>query len=320
MTQQESSREWTWVGGDVSKDHVDIATIDGRSWHVPMTVDALEEALSQLPQHIHLVLESTGGYEELPAAVVRRAGGRVTIVNPKRVRDFARACGQHAKSDPVDAHVIARFGCAMQLKPQEAIDEETLHLRALVDRRYQLVTNRAAEKNRLPLAPPTTRESITRHIAWLTENIEELDRELAEMVERPRFDARARVMRSVPGVGPITVATLLALCPELGSLTGKQIAALVGLAPFANESGARRGRRRIFGGRARVRSILYLAAVVATRHNPPLRAFYQRLVAAGKAKKAAFTAVARKLLTHLNAMVRDGVEWSPPALVENSCC
>ena len=321
MTQQQSSGEWFWVGGDVSKDHVDIAVLDGRSWRVPMTVEALEEVVSQLPASgVHLVVESTGGYEELASAVFRRAGARVSVVNPKRVRDFARACGQLAKSDPVDARVLAHFGRAMQPRPQEALDEEMLGLRAVLDRRHQLVTNRVAEKNRLKLAPPTVREDISEHIDWLTERIEQLDRRLAQMLELPRFEARARLLRSVPGVGPITVVTLLALCPELGSLDRKRIACLAGLAPFANESGGIKGRRRIFGGRARVRSILYLAAVVASRHNPPLRAFYERLVASGKAKKAAFTAVARKLLTQLNAIVRDGAEWSLPAASENSCC
>lgn len=321
MTQEEDSREWLWVGGDVSKAHVDIATWDVRSWRVPMRAEALEELVLQLPaSNVHLVVESTGGYEELVLAVFRRAGARVSVVNPKRVRDFARACGQFAKADPVDARVLAHFGRVMQPRPQEPMGGETLELRALLDRRHQLVTNRVGEKNRLKLAPPTVRDDIQEHIDWLTERIGRLDEQLADMVELPRFESRARLMRSVPGVGPITAVTLLALLPELGSLDRKRIASLVGLAPFANESGAIKGRRRIFGGRARVPSILYLAAVVASRHNPPLKAFHERLVASGKAKKAAFTAVARKLLTNLNAIVRDGTEWSLPAASENRCC
>ena len=321
MTQEAGSVETVWVGGDVSKDSVDIAVVDGSSWCAPMTVEALEEVVSQLPsRRVHLVVESTGGYEELVVSVFRRAGARVSVVNPKRARDFARASGQFAKADPVDARVLADFGRAMRPRPQEPMDLETRELRALLDRRHQLVTNRVAEKNRLQLAPRTVRDDIREHIAWLTERIGRLDQQLAGMVELPRFESRARLMRSVPGVGPITTVTLLALLPELGTLDRKRIASLVGLAPFANESGAIKGRRRIFGGRKRVRSILYLAAVVATRHNPPLRAFYERLLAAGKAKKAAFTAVARKLLTQLNAIVRDGVEWSLPPESENSCC
>lgn len=321
MTQEEGSGETVWVGGDVSKDNVDIAVLDGPSWCAPMTVEALEEVVTKLPsRHVHLVVESTGGYEELVVAVFRRAGACVSVVNPKRVRDFARACGQFAKADPVDARVLAHFGGAMRPRPQEPMDPETRELRALLDRRHQLVTNRVAEKNRLQLAPPTVRGDIREHIAWLTERIGYFDELLADMVELPRFESRARLMRSVPGVGPITTVTLLALLPELGSLDRKRIASLVGLAPFANESGAIKGRRRIFGGRARVRSILYIAAVVATRHNPPLEAFYERLVASGKAKKAAFTAVARKLLIQLNAILRDGVEWSLPASQQNSCC
>jgi len=321
MAQRERSEELVWVGGDVSKCSVDLAVLDGPSWSVPMTVEALEEVVSQLAsRQIHLVVESTGGYEELVLAVFRRAGARVSVVNPKRVRDFARACGQLAKSDPVDARVLAHFGQAMRPRPQQPMDDQTLELRALLDRRHQLVTNRVMEKNRVKLAPPPVREDIRQHISWLTERIKRLDEQLAEMAELPRFESRARLMRTVPGVGPITVATLLGLCPELGSLDRKRIASLVGLAPFANESGAIKGRRRIYGGRARVRSILYLAAVVASRHNPPLKAFYERLVASGKAKKAAFTAVARKLLTQLNAIVRDGADWSLPAASENSCC
>ena len=310
MTQGQGSGKTVWVGGDVSKRSVDLAITDGPSWSVAMTAEALEEVVTRLPiQHVHLVVEATGGYEEPVVTVFRRAGARVSVVNPKRVRDFARACGQFAKADPVDARVLAHFGRAMRPRPQQAMDPETKALRALLDRRHQLVTNRVAEKNRLKLAPSIVRDDIREHIEWLTVRIGELDAQLAEMVQLPRFESRARLMRSVPGVGPVTAVTLLAMLPELGSLDRKRIASLVGLAPFANESGAIKGRRRIFGGRARVRSALYLAALVASRHNVPLKNFYDRLVAAGKAKKAALTAVARKLLTQLNAIVRDGVEW-----------
>ena len=321
MTQEVAEEETIWVGGDVSKDSVDIAVLEGPSWSVPMIVEALDEVVTQLSApRVHLVVESTGGYEEQVVAVFRRAGARVSVVNPKRVRDFARACGQFAKSDPVDARVLARFGLAMRPRPQEPMDLETRELRALLDRRHQLVTNRVAEKNRLKLAPEMMREDIAEHITWLTERIERLDKQLAERTKLPRFDKRAQLMRTVPGVGPITVATVLAYLPELGPLDRKRIASLVGLAPFANESGAIKGRRRIFGGRARVRSILYIAAVVATRHNPPLKAFYERLIAAGKAKKVAFVAVARKLLTQLNAILRDGVQWGVEPDAEYSCC
>jgi transposase len=286
-----------------------------------MDADSLEEVLNQMPSgSVHLVVESTGGYEELVVAVFRRAGARVSVVNPKRVRDFARACGQFAKADPVDAAVLAQFGRAMSPRPTEPLDPETLELRALLDRRHQLVVARVAEKNRLKLAPPPVRDDIQAHIDWLTSRIDHFDQMLEERLKQPCFDAKSRLLRSVPGVGPVTTVTLLALLPELGSTDRKRIAALAGLAPYANESGLIKGRRRIFGGRARVRSVLYLAAVVASRHNPPLKAFYRRLVENGKAKKAALTAVARKLLTQLNAILRDGAEWSNTPISENSCC
>ena len=286
-----------------------------------MEAHAIDEAIGALPDgKVHLVVESTGGYEELVVATFRRAGARVSVVNPKRVRDFARACGQFAKADPVDARILAQFGRAMRPAPTEPLDPQTLELRALLDRRHQLVVNRVAEKNRLKLAPPPVRDDIQAHIDWLTERIDDFEQQLKTLLERPRFKDKARVVQSVPGVGTITTVTLLALLPELGSTNRKRIAALAGLAPYANESGAIKGRRRIFGGRARVRSILYLAAVVASRHNPTLKAFYRRLLDNGKAKKVALTALARKLLTQLNALVRDGVEWSQPDTSEYSCC
>jgi transposase len=253
--------------------------------------------------------------------VLREFGHAVSIVNPKRVRDFAKAAGQLAKTDKLDARVLVAFAEAFTPRPMLARSVEEQELQALLDRRRPLVDARTAEKNRRLLAPPVTHPSIDRHIGWLDEQIRELDGELEQRSAKiESLCAHLERLRAVPGVGKVTALTLLLDVPELGQLNRKEIAALVGLAPFARDSGRLRGRRGIWGGRSDARSMLYLAALSATRSNAPLKAFYARLVEAGKPKKAALAATARKLLTALNAIVRDSSAWTPQKVLQPGCC
>jgi transposase len=259
---------------------------------------------------IGVVLEATGGLETPVASALAAAGLPVAVVNPRQVREFARGSGQRAKTDRLDARVLARFGEHVRPPCRPLPDAATQELARLVTRRRQLVEMLTAERNRRqgPAAPLA--DSLDEHIAWLQARISDLDRTLATLLrESPVWQADAALLQSVPGVGPVLTATLLAELPELGRLDRKRIAALVGVAPFTRESGRWRGRAMIGGGRAAVRATLYMAALVATRHNPVLRTFYQRLVAAGKAKKLALTAVMRKLLVILNAIRRDQARW-----------
>jgi transposase len=267
------------------------------------------------------VKEATGGYEQLVAKALRACGVAVCIVNPRQVRDFAKATGQLAKTDRIDARVLARFGAAVQPRVTPVKAEETDALRALLDRRRQLVEARTAEKNRRKTAPAAVVGSIDDHIEWLDQQIDALDHDIeAELAQFAVLAAHARRLATVPGVGRIVAVTLLTHLPELGMVGRKQITALAGLAPYARESGLHRGRRSIWGGRGEARAMLFLAAQSAARWNAPLTAFYARLVANGKCKKAALAAVARKLLVTVNAMMRDQRSWQPAALAEPGCC
>ena len=232
------------------------------------------------------------------------------LVNPKRVRDFARAAGQLAKTDHLDALVLARFGKALEPLPYQARSEDAEQLKEWVSRRKQLVDMRSAEKNRLSSARGDVRERIQRHIEYLDEEIEALDQDIENLIsQHGEWQEQANLMRSAPGVGQVTAATLIAELPELGKVNRQKIAVLVGLAPLNQDSGHKRGRRRIYGGRATVRRVLYMAALTATRSNPTLKAYLENLLARGKVWKVAITACMRKLLVILNAMVRDGREW-----------
>ncbi len=259
-----------------------------------------------------VVVEASGGYE---AAIVSELVGRgqaVALVNPTRVRAFARAEGILAKTDKIDAGVIARFGATMKPEPQARRDLSQLELNHWVTRRRQLVLMVTAEKNRLQTAPEPIQADIARHIAWMQAEIEALEQRINQAIAaNPTWRETARRIETVPGVGAITASTLVADLPELGQLNRQKIAALVGVAPFNHDSGKRRGQRRIFGGRASVRSVLYMATLSAIRHNPVIKSFYQRLLAKGKLKKVALTACMRKLLVILNAMVKTGQDWSP---------
>lgn len=310
-----------WIGIDVAKDMIDVAQgPNGSVRRVVRAVEPLQEWARTVARGTRAVLEATGGYEQLVADVLRAHGVMVCIVNPRQVRDFAKATGQLAKTDRLDARVLAHFGVALQPRSTMKLSNETIELRALLDRRRQLVETRTAEKNRRHTAPESVIGSIDDHIEWLDEQIERLDQAIeAATAKCIDLADSVRRLRTVPGVGSVVAATLLTHLPELGTLDRQRIAALAGLAPFARESGTQRGRRAIWGGRGAARAMLFLAAQSAARWNAPLRLFYDRLVARGKPKKVALAAVARKLLVTLNAMLRDQRPWQP-LLPEPSCC
>lgn len=313
-----------YVGIDVGKAHLDVALRPtgggpgGEQWVVgndEAGIEALRVRLHALrPTPTLVVLEATGGREIPVAAALAAAGLPVAVVNPRQVRDFARAIGQLAKTDALDAALLARFAEAVQPAPRPLPAAAAQEFSALLSRRRQLVGMQTAERQRLDTALPTVRPHIERHLAWLAQELADLDRTLRDRVQAsPIGRQREDLLRSVPGIGPTTAFTLLADLPELGTLDHKQIAALVGVAPLNRDSGSSvRGKRGVWGGRARVRSALYMATLVATRHNPVIAAFYQRLCAGGKPKKLALTACMHKLLTILNAILRHATPWQVP--------
>jgi transposase len=274
-------------------------------------VHALCERLRPL-QPTLVVLEATGGFHHLVAAALTAAGLPVAVINPKQARRFAEATGRLAKTDPLDAALLAHFAEAIRPTPRPLPDAQAQALRELLDRRRQLVGMRVAETHRLAaVTTPAVRQAIAKHLRWLQRQLATLEADLDAAVRAsPAWRADEDLLRSVPGVGPVVARTLLAELPELGRLTRRQIAGLVGLAPLNRDSGRWHGPRHIQGGRAEARKALYQAGLVAARFNPLLRAFYQRLRGAGKAAKVALIAVARKLLTMLNAMLRDHSPWN----------
>lgn len=311
-----TTMDQVFVGIDVSKARLDVACRpDGSAFseaNTPQGAAALVARLRGLGPAL-VVLEATGGLEAPAASALAAAGLAVAVVNPRQVRDFARATGRLAKTDRIDAAVLAHFADAVRPPVRPLPDDQARQLEALIVRRRQLVEMRAAEQNRLGAATAeAVRKGLEAHIAYLSVQVGEVDGELARAIEATEaWKAKDDLLRGVPGVGPVVSRTLLASLPELGSLTNKEVTALVGLAPVARDSGTPRGRRAIAGGRGPVRAVLYMAALTARRYNPALRAFYGRLTAAGKAAKVALTAVMRKLLTMLNAMVRKNRPWDP---------
>jgi transposase len=303
------------VGIDVGKEKLDVGLSGEKRVRTWANDEAGRKELSDwvVAQEAQLVVvEASGGYEAGIVSELVERGQAVALVNPTRVRAFARAEGILAKTDKIDAGVIARFGATMKPEPQARRDQSRVELNQWVTRRRQLVLMVTAEKNRLQTAAPAMQADIAKHIAWLQANIEALEEQINQAIAaNPRWSETARRSESVPGVGSITSSTLVADLPELGQLNRQKIAALVGLAPFNHDSGKRRGQRRIFGGRASVRSVLYMATLSAITHNPVIKSFYQRLLAKGKLKKVALTACMRKLLVILNAMIRTGQDWSP---------
>ena len=301
------------VGIDVSKAALDIAIRPtGQHWQIPHTNDAIHDLASQLVS-LHpflVVLEATGGLEIPLTGALATAGLPIVVVNPRQVRDFAKATGKLAKTDAIDAHVLAHFAEAVRPTPRPLPDAQTQAISAMLARRRQIVAMLTAEKNRLRTANGAVREDLLQHIAWLEERLSKLDTDLRETLRQsPIWREKDNLLQSVPGVGPVLSLTLLAQLPELGTLSRRQIAALVGVAPLNRDSGTLQGKRTIWGGRASVRAAFYMGALVASRWNPVLRAFYQRLCAAGKPKKVALTACMRKLLTLLNAMLKHRTLW-----------
>jgi transposase len=308
-----------YIGIDVSKSTLDICTSGGEVWQTPNDAGAVEALCARLAalQPALVVLEATGGYELRAAGALAAAGLPVAVVNPRQVRSYARSVGQLAKTDKIDARILVRFAAAVHPEPRPLPDAETREIEALITRRRQLVAMIMAEENRLSAAPPITRKEIKTHISWLRRQLAKINESIDDSVRRsPIWRIKDDLLQSVPGIGSTTSSTLLALLPELGALDKKQIAALVGVAPFNRDSGTLRGRRTVWGGRARVRTALYMAALVGTRWNPTLKAFYDRLRAGGKPFKVAIVACMHKLLIIVNAIIRDGRLWDASYLAE----
>lgn len=308
------------VGIDVAQATLAVALVPaGRTWEVPYTAEGLAALVAELESltPARVVLEATGGLQASAVAALALAGLPVVVVNPRQVRDFAKATGQLAKSDRLDALVLAQFAAAVQPPVRPLADEDAMRLSEFVTRRRQLVEMRRVEEQRLirleqQRAARRVRADVVDHIAWLSRRIDRVDEELRAAIEAsPVWRVKAQLYQSVRGVGPVVSRTLLAELPELGTVSAKVVAALVGVAPYVQDSGVWRGRRHIRGGRAEVRRVLYLGAMSGVRTNPILRAYYTRLVAAGKPRKVALIACAHKLLTILNAIARDQRPWAP---------
>ena len=308
-----------FIGIDVSRDSLEVASRPaGEHWQVsndPAGIASLLPRLRAL-QPTLIVLEATGGLELPVLAAIGSAGLPVVAVNPRQARDFAKAIGKLAKTDAIDARVLAHFADAVRPAVRPLPDAATRALGALVTRRRQLVEMLTAEENRRKAAPTAIRSDIQAHITWLRKRLKSADKELSQAVRSSSlWREQEDLLRSVKGVGPVVSVTLLADLPELGTINRKQIAALVGLAPINRDSGTMRGKRTIWGGRATVRAVLYMAALVGSRSNPVIQALYTRLLPAGKTKKVALTACMRKLLTILNALLKHRTRWAPQAPV-----
>ena len=303
-----------FIGIDVSKDKLDVAvypTIEQFTFGNDQTgIDQLLQRLRTLHPAL-IVFESTGGYELTAATTLFAAGLPVVIINARQVRDFAKSIGKLAKTDAIDAGVIAQFASAIKPDLRPLKDELTKELTALVTRRRQIVNMIVAESNRLPLAAKSSRRDIKTHIRWLKKRLAQIDTQIKGQIRNsPIFYKKDKILQSTPGIGPTTSATLICNVPELGTLNRKKIAALIGLAPLNRDSGRFRGRRMIWGGRAHVRAALYMGTLSAIQFNPVIHQFYRRLRDAGKCHKVAITACMRKLLIILNAMLRDQQCWS----------
>jgi transposase len=305
--------EEAWSGIDVAKAWLDVATSDEPVWRVANDVAGIATLVAQLTAQRPrlIVLEATGGYETAVTAALVAAGLAVAVVNPGQVRDFAKATGHLAKSDALDARVLALFAARVQPTPRPLPDAVAAELAALLARRRQVLEMRTAEQHRRPTLAPRLRPALDAHVVWLSQQLAELDGELDRTLrDSPVWRAKEDLLRSIPGIGPVVARTLLGELPELGCLDRGEVAALAGVAPLNQDSGRRRGKRRTWGGRAPVRAALYMAAVTATRCNPTIRALYTRLRAAGKPAKVALVACMRKLLIIANAILRDATPWS----------
>ncbi len=299
-----------FIGIDVSKARMDVATSrDAETWTVPNTPAGVENLVSRLQEQARalIILEATGGFEVPAVAALAAADLPVVVVNPRQVRDFAKATGQLAKTDRIDGSILCLFAARIRPPIRLLPDDEARALDVVLARRRQLIEMLTAEKNRLGFALPPVQTGIRKHIRWLERQLEDIDQDLDTRIRQsPACQAKNDLLRSVPGVGPNLARTLIAELPELGRLSRREIAALVGVAPLARDSGTLRGKRTVWGGRVPVRSALYLSVWSASKWNPVIRLFYTRLRERGKRPKGAQTACMRKLLTLLNAMVRDG--------------
>ena len=305
----------SFVGIDVSKNRLDLAVRPSGETRKASNdlrgIGSLVEFLKQVKPAM-VVMEGTGGMEAPLAAELMVSGIPVAVVNPRRIRDFARSSGKLAKTDTLDAQVLAHYGEVMELKPQPLPDAFTLEVKELAGRRRQVVEMLTSEKNRRSQASQRLRPQVEEHIRWLEADLKKLDQDLNDAIKSsPAWKEKDELLRSVPGVGPVMSMTLMCSLPELGRLNRCEIAALVGVAPFNRDSGAYRGQRRVSGGRKEVRSALYMGTLVATRFNPVVKAYYERLCAEGKPKKLALTACMRKLLVILNRMVHTQTHWNP---------
>ena len=307
--------ELVFAGIDVSKDRLDVAVLSSGEICSFDHDEAGMEALARKLGELHLesvIVEATGGLERTLVAILAAAAIPVIVVNPRQVRDFAKATGQLAKTDSIDALMLALFGQRVRPELRQLPDEETQALEALLVRRRQIIDMLVAENNRVDLASPRIAKDLKAHIRFLEKRLENVDAEIdAAIKNSPVWRTKDKLLRSVPGVGPVLSRTLLAELPELGRLSNNEISKLVGVAPLNRDSGRFRGTRRIWGGRASVRSVLYMAAFSATRWNPVIRAYYERLIGRGKAHKVAHVACMRKLLITLNSMAKSGQHWSP---------
>ena len=303
-----------YIGIDVAKATLDIAVLpSGESWTITNDDAGLHELVPRVlglaPTLV--VLEATGGFESPAVAALAKAGLPVVVANPRQVRDFAKALGRLAKTDALDAAILAEFAHRVRPEPRPLPDETAQLLDSLLTRRRQLLDMLTAEKNRLGFARGVVRRDLLQHIRWLEKRLGDIDDDLHGVLRTsPLYQAKITLLQSVPGVGPITALTLVAALPELGQLSRREIAALVGVAPLNRDSGTLRGKRMIWGGRAPVRAALYMAAFAGVRWNPVLRQFYTRLRAAGKPFKVAITACMRKLLVILNTMMRHQRPWN----------
>jgi len=301
----------TYVGIDVSRDSLDVAIhASDKGWRFTNDPDGINKLCTFLVElkPVLVVFEATGGYEMPLYVGLDEAGLPAAPVNPRQIKDFARASGRLAKTDILDARVIAHFGYA--LHPEARCVPDSQEIKEIVARRTQIVQMITAEKNRLRSARKSIRTRIQSHIDWLEKELDDVDSQLKQSIkDNPEWSEKDKLLRSAPGVGPVLSTALLAGLPELGKLDRKQIAALAGVAPLNNDSGTKRGRRTVWGGRAAVRGPLYMAALVATRFNPTIRQLYHRLLSAGKLKKIALIACMRKLLTILNAVLKHRAPW-----------
>jgi transposase len=312
--EQNMSTNAVFAGIDVSKAHLDVAVRpDEIEWRSPNTDTGAREVADRLkdldPDLV--VLEATGGMEIPAASALAVLGVPVVVVNPRQVRDFAKSTGRLAKTDALDARVLAHFAEAVRPEPRPLPDEQARQLSALLSRRRQISEMLTAERNRLQSADSTVCRRLNVHIRWLERELSDIDNDLDEAIKAsPLWRVKSDILKSVPGIGPVVSFTLLSELPELGQLNRKEIAALAGVAPLNRDSGTLAGRRTVWGGRARVRAALYMAALVASRYNPVIKDFYLRLCARGKPKKVALTACMRKLLLILNSMVKNKEKWN----------